>query len=218
MKRTYGMTCKNQRCGNYKKPLEAKTCSLCRHPLGAAEVTKLQSEVAFEEPYVTQYQAPCVLVEINEPLQKALQIQVNKYKQEIMTSNGGEVPEQYQTLWTSSADFRALHSIQHQIVKAVPLVVLSSSLDVDGIVTQKGSRTIGYFFNTCEGGNGAAEAIFSDLPNFAAKAYALADECDCEAGCPRCLHSTGCPQHNEALHKDLGLFLLDAISQAAQNT
>jgi DEAD/DEAH box helicase domain-containing protein len=89
---------------------------------------------------------------------------------------------------------------------------------VDGIVTQKETRTIGYFFDTCEGGNGAAEAIFSDLTNFAAKAYALAAECDCEAGCPRCLHSTGCPQHNEALHKDLGLFLLDAISQAVQNT
>ncbi|BAY19882.1 DEAD/DEAH box helicase-like protein (plasmid) [Anabaenopsis circularis NIES-21] len=218
MKRTYGMTCKNQRCGNYKKPLDGKTCSLCRHPLGAAEVTKLQSEVAFEEPYVTKYQAPCVLVEINEPLQKAIQVQVNKYKQEIITSTGGEVPEQYQTLWTSSADFTAVHSIQHQIVKAVPLVVLSSSLDVDGIVTQKETRTIGYFFDTCEGGNGAAEAIFSDLTNFAAKAYALAVECDCEAGCPRCLHSTGCPQHNEALHKDLGLFLLDAISQATQNT
>jgi len=218
MKRTYGMTCKNQRCGNYKKPLEGKTCSLCKLPLYAAEVTKLQKEVAFSELYITKYQAPCILVEINEPLQKVLQVQVNKYKQEIMTSNGGEVPEQYQTLWTSSADFTALHTIQHQIVKAVPLVVLSSSLDVDGIVTQKETRTIGYFFDTCEGGNGAAEAIFSDLTNFAASAYILAAECDCEAGCPRCLHSTGCPQHNEALHKNLGLFLLDAISQATQNT
>ncbi|MEH2329318.1 hypothetical protein [Nostoc sp.] len=51
-----------------------------------------------------------------------------------------------------------------------------------------------------------------------ATAYALVAECDCEAGCPRCLHSTDCPQHNEALNKDLGLFLLDAISQAAENT
>ncbi|MEH2069716.1 MAG: DUF1998 domain-containing protein [Nostoc sp.] len=173
MKRTYGMTCKNQRCGNYKKPLEGKTCQECKRTLYAAEVTKLQKEVAFSEPYVTKYQAPCVLVEINEPLQKALQVQVNKYKQEIMTSTGGEVPEKYQTLWTSSAEVTAIHSIQHQIVKAVPLVVLSSSLDVDGIVTLKESRTIGYFFDTCSGGNGAAKAIFCDLPNFTAKAYAL---------------------------------------------
>ncbi|AUB43307.1 Superfamily II DNA or RNA helicase (plasmid) [Nostoc flagelliforme CCNUN1] len=47
-----------------------------------------------------------------------------------MTANGDEVPELYQSLWSSSAEVRALHSIQHQIVKAVPLVVLSSSLNV----------------------------------------------------------------------------------------
>jgi DEAD/DEAH box helicase domain-containing protein len=218
MKRTYGMTCKNQRCANYKKPLEGKSCSLCKQSLNAAEVTKLQKEIAFSETYVTKYQAPCVLVELNEPLQKALQITVNKYKQEIMTANGGEVPELYQSLWSSTAEVTALHSIQHQIVKAVPLVVLSSSLDVDELAIQKESRNIGYFFDTCEGGNGAAEAIFSDFTKFAAASYALAAECDCEAGCPRCLHSTACPQHNEPLHKDVGLFLLDAISQAKLNS
>ena len=93
------------------------------------------------------------------------------------------------------------------------MVVLSSSLDVDGIVMEKEGRTLGYFYDTSEGGNGAAEAIFHQLPRFAAKAYALAVECDCEGGCPRCLHSPGCPQNNSGLHKDVGLFLLDAISQ-----
>jgi DEAD/DEAH box helicase domain-containing protein len=218
MKRSYGTTCKNQSCANYKKPLEGKTCPKCKRALSAAEVTALQSEVAFEQPYVTKYQAPCVLVEINNPLQKALQVQANQYKKEVTNSTPGKIPELHQALWTSSADFTALHSIQHQIIKAVPLVVLSSSLDVDTIVTtQKQTKTIGYFFDTCSGGNGAAEAIFYDFPKFAARAIALAAECDCEAGCPLCLHSIGCPQHNEALHKDLGLFLLDAISQARQN-
>nr|WP_322710883.1 hypothetical protein [Nostoc sp. ChiSLP03a]MDZ8212026.1 hypothetical protein [Nostoc sp. ChiSLP03a] len=37
MKRTYRMTCKNQRCANYKKPLSGKTCSLCKQSLNAAE-------------------------------------------------------------------------------------------------------------------------------------------------------------------------------------
>ncbi|MEH2038422.1 hypothetical protein [Nostoc sp.] len=44
--------------------------------------------------------------------------------------------------------------------------------------------------------------MFSDFTKFAAASYALAAECDCEAGCPRCLHSTACPQHNKALHDD----------------
>jgi ATP-dependent helicase YprA (DUF1998 family) len=218
MKRTYGITCKNQRCINYKKPLEGKICSSCRRPLSSAEVTQLQNEIAFSEPYFTKYQAPCIIVELNEPLQKALQVQVNKCKQEIITNNGGEVPEQYQPLWSSSADFTVMHSIQHQIIKAVPLVVLSSSLDVDEVIVQKESKNIGYFFDTCEGGNGAAEAVFSDFPKFAAASYALAAECDCETGCPRCLHSTACPQQNEPLLKDVGLFLLNAIGQAAHSS
>ncbi|MDZ7950593.1 hypothetical protein [Nostoc sp. DedQUE09] len=39
MKRTYGMTCKNQRCTNYKKPLEGKSCSLCKQALVRESVT-----------------------------------------------------------------------------------------------------------------------------------------------------------------------------------
>jgi ATP-dependent helicase YprA (DUF1998 family) len=112
----------------------------------------------------------------------------------------------------SAADFVALHSMQHQIVKAVPLVVLSSSLDVDSVVSAVMGRAIGYFFDTCEGGNGASEAIFHQLPKFAAKASALAKGCNCESGCPRCLTQHSCPQQNTGLHKDAGIFLLDAMA------
>lgn len=45
-------------------------------------------------------------------------------------------------------------------------------LNVDELAIQKESRNIGYFFDSCEGGNGAAEAIFSDLIKFAAASYA----------------------------------------------
>jgi DEAD/DEAH box helicase domain-containing protein len=59
--------------------------------------------------------------------------------------------------------------MEHQVIKAVPLVVLSSSLDVDCIVDNLAGRTVGYFFDTVEGGNGASEAIFHQLPKFASK-------------------------------------------------
>ncbi|BDA73396.1 DEAD/DEAH box helicase-like [Calothrix sp. PCC 7716] len=211
MKRIYGKTCKNQQCANFKKSLEGNSCPKCRRQIYAAEVITLQDEIVFETPLVTKYQAPCVLIDLNEGVKKALREQVSRLKQEIIQKYGNSIPEIYQPLWTGASDFIALHSLQHQIIKAVPLVVLSSSLDVDGIVTEKEGRTYNYFYDTCEGGNGAAEAIFHDLSKFAAKAYALASGCDCETGCPRCLHSSGCPQHNEPLNKDLGLYLLDAI-------
>lgn len=211
MKRTYGVTCKNQNCANHRKPIEGKTCPRCHNRLYPADITQLQREITFAQPYITKYQAPCVLLEINQVINSYLQTQVNEIKKQITENCGNEIPEQFKALWTTSADFTALHSIQHQIIKAVPLVVLSSSLDVDAIVNQKEERTFAYFFDTCDGGNGATEAIFSDLPKFAAKAYSLASDCNCDSGCPRCLHYTGCPQHNNALHKDLGLFLLNAI-------
>ncbi|MCL2927668.1 MAG: hypothetical protein MGG37_06540 [Trichodesmium sp. MAG_R01] len=46
---------------------------------------------------------------------------------------------------------------------------------------------------------------------FVHKAIALAKNCDCEYGCPRCLTHHRCPQKNKGLYKDLGLLLLQAI-------
>lgn len=105
-----------------------------------------------------------MLVELSEELKAAVARQVGECKKELIERFGDfkEVPEQFKALWTSTAHFTALHSIQHQIVKAVPLVVLSSSLDVDGIVMEKQGKTTGYFYDTTEGGNGAAEAMFSN--------------------------------------------------------
>ena len=104
----------------------------------------------------------------------------------------------------------------HQLIKAVPLVVLSSSLDVDTVVDNPQARTIGWLFDTCDGGTGTAEALFQEMPKFATKATALALACNCELGCPRCLTQHGCPQENSGLHKDAGLFLLEVISQGNQ--
>lgn len=95
----------------------------------------------------------------------------------------------------------------------MPLVVLSSSHDVDCVIEKENSHTIGFFFDTCDGGNGAAEAIFQQMPLLAAKAKSLAQACSCDYGCPRCLIQLGCPQQNTGLYKKVGLSLLDVICQ-----
>jgi len=104
-------------------------------------------------------------------------------------------------------------SLFHQIIKAVPLVILSSSLDIDAVVETSKGCTVGYFYDTCDDKIGSAEAIFHQLSQFASKAKALAIACSCESGCPRCLTQHVCPQQNTGLHKDADLFLLDVISQ-----
>jgi DEAD/DEAH box helicase domain-containing protein len=209
--REYGQTCKNEKCPNYRCSLQGKTCPSCKRPLKSAEVTKVKEEIQFEQPYRTHYQAPVVKIEINPPLIAALQTQMSKIKEHLRTTHDNNIPEPFKDLWTHSPEFIALHSMEHQLIKAVPLVILSSSLDVDAFIDNPQGRTIGWLFDSCDGGTGTAEALFQNLPKFAAKARALALSCDCSSGCPRCLTQHGCPQENTGLHKDAGLILLDAI-------
>jgi len=213
LNRKYGLTCKNEKCSKYRQALEGKSCPNCKRALHSSEITKVIDSVEFEQPYQTQYQAPCVHVEMNEPLSSALKAQMNQIKEKISATYGDDIPEHLKQLWRCAPEFVALHSLFHQIIKAVPLVVLSSSLDVDGVVDEPKKGTAGWAFDTCEGGNGTAEAIFHQLPKFAASAKALAQACNCESGCPRCLTQHGCPQQNTGLHKGAGLFLLSAIDQ-----
>jgi len=175
--------------------------------------SQVKQEVAFEQPYLTQYQAPIVKVEVNSGVVKAISAEVNHLKSSLLAEYGDNIPDSFKDLWVSTPEFVALHSIGHQIQFAIPLVVLSSSHDVSCIIEKEADRIVGYFFDTCDGGNGAAEAIFQQLPKFAAKAKKLAEACSCSDGCPRCLTQHGCPQQNTGLHKKLGLFLLDAICQ-----
>lgn len=217
LNRKHGLTCKNDKCSKYRQELEGKNCPECKRALHSSEITKITDSVEFEQPYQTQYQAPCVHVEMNEPLSDALHKQMNQIKEKISSTYGKDIPDHLKQLWRCPPEFVALHSLFHQIIKAVPLVVLSSSLDVDGVVDNPQQGTAGWAFDTCEGGNGTAEAIFQNLPKFAAKAKALAQACNCESGCPRCLTQHGCPQQNTGLHKGAGLFLLSAIEQGNQS-
>ena len=88
----------------------------------------------------------------------------------------------------------ALHSIAHQIQLAIPVVVLSSTRDVNCTIEQDNSGMVAYFFDTTDGGNGASEEIWKHLPLFVAKAMSLALICECSDGCYKCLTQLGCPQ------------------------
>ncbi len=215
--RTEQLSCTNFKCRNYHQPLTGRSCSACGRPLRRAEVTKVIDTFIFESPLETQYQAPVVKVEVNRGVVEAVSSEVNRLKAEIKSQHGGSIPDPLKSLWLSPPEWVALHSMGHQIQLAVPLVVLSSTHDVSCVVVKEAKNTVGYFFDTCDGGNGAAEAIFQQLPKFASAATSLATACECDHGCPRCLTQHGCPQQNAGLHKVVGLSLLEAICQENSN-
>ncbi len=210
-------TCTNSTCRMYRQSIQAKSCPICHSLTRIADIKKLKNIITFEHPYQTTYEAPIVSVQINPEISKTLKLEVNQLKQSIQKTYKDNIPYELETLWLSSAEFIALHSIEHQITFALPLLVLSSSQDLSGAVFSKAEgenfSVEGYFFDNCHGGNGAAEAVFNQFSKLAAKAKSLAENCQCEIGCPRCLFQPGCPHQNQGLHKGVGLFMLDAITE-----
>ena len=208
--RQYELTCISRKCRNYHRSLSGKSCSACGQRLQSAELVTIIDEIPFDKPYHTQYKTPIVKVEINEAVRLAISAYIQQHKEQIRTTHES-IPLELAPLWEAEARAIALHSIGHQIQFAVPLVVLSSSLDLNYLVTEAGG-TVGYFYDSCADGNGCSEAIFHQFPKFATSAKSLALACNCEAGCPKCLYMHGCPQSNSALNKKVGLKLLEAIA------
>ncbi len=205
--KVYEHTCTNPQCPHYHQyPISGQNCRACQEPIRLAEITKMMGETTFAESLTTQFSAPVIKIEINSNLAAALRNYVNQLQEEVQKHS--TIPDQYTALWESAPTAIALHSIAHQIILATPLVVLSSSLDIDFIVAKEENHTVGFFFETSHGGSGATDAIFSRFTEFAKSAKNLAENCSCQGGCPRCLTIFRCPQQNRELNKEVGLFLL----------
>ncbi|MEG4431576.1 DEAD/DEAH box helicase [Microcoleus sp. F10_A2] len=211
-KREYRHTCTNVKCRRHQQPVEGKICPSCGRNLKSSEINKLIKLVSFNPPYQIQYEAPVVKVEVNSGMIGAITEEVKRQRASARTQYGDDIPQELEGLFKSPPVAVALHSMAHQIQLAVPLVVLSSTRDVNCTVEQEDSGIVAYFFDTTDGGNGASEEIGKQLPLFAAKAMSLALNCECSDGCPKCLIQLGCPQQNQGLHKKVGLFLLEAIA------
>lgn len=212
IKKEYRLSCTNIKCRCYRQPLEGKVCPSCSRTLNLSEITKVAEEVGFNPPYQIQYQAPVVKVEVNSGVSTAITDEVNRQKASVRTRYGDNIPRELVGLFEKPPVAVALHSMAHQIQLAIPLVVLSSTHDVNCVVEREDSGIVAYFYDTTDGGNGASEEIVKHLPLFATKAKSLASTCDCSYGCPKCLIQLGCPEQNEGLHKTVGLFLLEAIA------
>ncbi|MHC5729989.1 MAG: Zn-binding domain-containing protein, partial [Nostoc sp.] len=129
--------------------------------------------------------------------------------------SGEPIPPGYQQLWEYSSTLSAIHSFGHQIMRALQLVARVDPKQVNFTVVKElgeNNNYTGYFYDTSDGGNGAAEAVFKHLPKLASAARAIALDCNCNTGCAKCLIQHGCPDGNTALLKQLGLVLLDAIA------
>ncbi|WP_414553157.1 DEAD/DEAH box helicase [Anabaena sp. CCY 0017] len=221
MTQIYEQTCLNKRCLNYKEPLpQHQRCPLCHKLTRKAVIVKTLSEEKFEQPFLTQFSAPMVKVTMNSSAREYIQ-QFAKTTRTRLTRSGEPIPPGYQQLWEYSSILIAIHSFGHQIMRALQLVARVDPKQVNFTVVQEigeNHNYTGYFYDTSDGGNGAAEAVFKHLPNLADAAGVIARDCHCDTGCAKCLIQHGCPDGNTALLKQMGLVLLDAITSGRSET
>lgn len=200
----YERTCLNQKCINYREPLPSrKVCLACGKRTRKAELVTVLDEVEFEQPFVSEFTTPITQLHLNKVANEYLQTIVEQMRKE---------RRDLSQLWEYPAQLLAIHSFGHQVLVALPLVVLGSLNDVNFIVEAEDKDDYGgYFYDLSESGNGMAEAIFRHLPKLAKVGAELAQDCECEQGCPRCLVLPGCPDGNQGLLKQVGLRLSEAL-------
>ena len=103
-----------------------------------------------------------------------------------------------------------LHALEHGAISIFPLYALCDRGDIGGICyprhPQVGKGAI-FIYDGYAGGVGLSRRGFEIIENLLQKTILLISECDCEDGCPSCIHSPQCGSGNKPLDKQGALYL-----------
>ncbi|MBM4384051.1 MAG: DEAD/DEAH box helicase [Deltaproteobacteria bacterium] len=128
-------------------------------------------------------------------------------------------PSQYETnaLWLELPDeisaalaangrnpMGSLHAVEHASLALLPLFALCDRFDLAGITyklhPQLGRAAI-FLYDAAEGGVGLVRSVYDKLETLLETTLARLRECECEAGCPACVHSPRCSNGNRPIDK-----------------
>lgn len=222
----YAPTCRDRACQAFGEPQPAKrrSCHCCHQNLSQGLTSKVIETITFDEPLCVSFEAPILRIEVNLVLATAIADKASQLQENLLARYQTEkdIPRELTDLFKCAPVHLALHSLSHLLTKSIPLLFLASERDVNSLTFKRSPQNGGsahqigaYLYDAVKDGCGTTEAIFADWETVVAKSMELAQGCDCgEMGCPRCLHSHGCPESNEALSKLLALWLLEQIKQA----
>jgi len=107
-----------------------------------------------------------------------------------------------------------IHATEHAAIALFPLFVMCDRDDVGGISypmhpqVEKGAV---FIYDGYPGGVGLAERAFEVIDELLGKTLELIRSCECDAGCPSCIHSPKCGSGNVPLDKDAALLVLEML-------
>jgi len=98
-----------------------------------------------------------------------------------------------------------LHGAEHAALSLFPLFALCDRHDVGGISytrhPQTGRAAV-FFYDGHPGGAGLCPSLFERAEALLEATLELVSDCDCEEGCPACVHSPKCGSGNRPLDKE----------------
>jgi len=108
----------------------------------------------------------------------------------------------------------ALHAVEHAALSLFPLFALCDRFDVAGITYRHHpelGRAAIFLYDGHAGGLGLAASLFERIEALLEATRERLRDCDCESGCPACVHSPRCGNGNRPLDKAGALDALDLL-------
>lgn len=126
-----------------------------------------------------------------------------------------------QKLVTSEAGhfMGGIHAMEHAAIAMFPLLALCDRNDIGGIsypLHPQLGRPAVFIYDGYPGGVGLAATGYQKIEALLGQARRVVAECDCEAGCPSCIHSPKCGAGNKPLDKQACLTILEALTGRRQ--
>ncbi|MBN1595510.1 DUF1998 domain-containing protein, partial [candidate division FCPU426 bacterium] len=116
-----------------------------------------------------------------------------------------------------SLDFGGgLHAVEHSLIAALPVQVLCDRWDLGGLSTLAHPQVAApciFVYDGYPGGVGLATKGLELLADWIETAWEMVRTCECQDGCPACIHSPKCGSRNQPLDKQACQMILAAARQ-----
>ncbi|MFW5908758.1 MAG: Zn-binding domain-containing protein, partial [Desulfosalsimonas sp.] len=111
-----------------------------------------------------------------------------------------------------------IHAVEHASIGICPLFVLCDRDDLAGISTpfhpQVKSAAV-FVYDSFPGGIGLCRSAYARAGQILEQTLKVISDCECESGCPACVHSPKCGSGNRPIDKAAANFILKALMDSS---
>lgn len=107
-----------------------------------------------------------------------------------------------------------IHAIEHAAIGLFPIFALCDRNDIGGICFPyhpQVEKSVIFIYDGYPGGVGLAQKGFDVIKDLFEKTLSHVSECECDEGCPSCIHSPKCGSGNKPLDKKAAILILEML-------